>query len=202
MSDSNKGTEEKRSEDQSHGQSPIKRLHSVHSESPLSGMETSVRDGLDQIVEDVERLESKVATRVEKLTGAIDVPATIAELTQVTNYINDALSLRECPPAVQNKVNICLEELFVNVAHYAYGGDTGRARVSYALLPDRKGIAIEISDEGTPFNPLEAEDPERPQSVADAKIGGLGIFMTKMMADEVTYEYKDGRNNTVFTFYW
>lgn len=128
--------------------------------------------------------------------------AKIDNLDYVTDFLHEGLSQHMCPISIQNKVDICLEELFVNVASYAYGNDVGKAWVSYTLLSDPMGIRVEIADEGVPFDPLAKPDPERYESIADMPIGGLGIFMTKTIADSIGYEYCDGRNTTTFELYW
>jgi anti-sigma regulatory factor (Ser/Thr protein kinase) len=135
-------------------------------------------------------------------TNTLVVPAQTSCLEQATAFVNAELERRLCPVSTLNKIDICLEEIFVNVAHYAYGEEVGTAWVSYEYLPDPPGIRISIADEGTPFDPLAKEDPERPKSAEEMRIGGLGIFMTKMMSDNLMYEYRDGRNITTFDLHW
>ena len=139
-------------------------------------------------------------------SASIILPARIDQLEAAQRFVHSELSRRKCPIAVQNKIDICIEELFVNVASYAYPDATddtpGRVRISYIYHGDPQGITIEISDEGTPFNPLAKADPQAPDSIAEAKIGGLGIFMPKTIADDITYNYHDNCNVTSFTKNW
>ena len=93
-------------------------------------------------------------------------------------------------------------ELFVNVANYAYGESSGKVRVAYTFIPEPCGIKVDIIDEGIPFDPLEKDDPDLPSNASDLQIGGLGIFMTKNMADSISYEYRDGQNITTFVLHW
>ena len=132
----------------------------------------------------------------------VEVMAEIDNLASVTDFLHKGLSQRMSPMNIQNKVDICLEELFVNVASYAYGSNVGKAWVSYTLLSDPTGIRVEIADEGVPFDPLAKPDPERHETIEDTPIGGLGIFMTKTIADSIAYECCDGRNTTTFELYW
>lgn len=133
-------------------------------------------------------------------------PARLDQLEEAQAFVHAELSRRNCPIGVQNKIDICIEELFVNVANYAYPEATedtpGRVRVAYIYHPDPQGITIEISDEGTPFDPLAKDDPQAPNSIEEAKIGGLGIFMTKTIADDISYTYRDNCNVTSFTKNW
>ena len=135
-------------------------------------------------------------------TDLIEVAARVDELDRVQKFVHGELARRTCPIGVQNKVDICLEELFVNVASYAYGGKLGRVRVVYTYLPDPVGIRIAVVDEGVEFNPLDRPDPDKPATAADAKIGGLGIFMTKKLSDSIAYERRDNLNITTFEMHW
>ena len=96
---------------------------------------------------------------------------------------------------------IALEELLVNVCSYAYADqeEPGEVQVSYVYLADPQSITIQISDQGTPFDPLTRKDPKKPESIQDMGIGGLGIFMVKRTMDDVSYEYKDGLNMLTVT---
>jgi len=136
--------------------------------------------------------------------------ARVDNLDEAIDFVQGELDRRECPPKVGFQVAICLEELFVNVAHYAYGEDNagGPVTIGYAFLPadkglsDGAGIRVELADAGVPFDPLARPDVERPQSAMDMEIGGLGIFMTKNIADALSYEYRDGHNVTSFELRW
>lgn len=91
-----------------------------------------------------------------------------------------------------NQMAIAFEEVFINVAHYAYPQGGGRVGIGTGV---ENGMAVvEISDSGTPFNPLDKEDPDITLSAEDRAIGGLGIFMAGKLTDELTYVYRDGKN--------
>ncbi len=91
-------------------------------------------------------------------------------------------------------VLISAEEIFVNIAHYAYGGKAGEAYVGMDILSEPKRIRVVFKDGGAEYNPLEKEDPDITLSAEERSIGGLGIFMTKNFMDNLVYEYKDGQN--------
>lgn len=89
-------------------------------------------------------------------------------------------------------MSISFEEIFVNVAHYAYPDGEGKATVE---LDFTDGVmTMSLKDSGIPFDPLAKEDPDITLSADDRKIGGLGIFMTKKYMDSISYEYKDSMN--------
>ena len=95
------------------------------------------------------------------------------------------------------QISVALEEVFVNVAHYAYGKETGDVVVSVDIRQPDEVAVIRITDSGIPFDPLAKEDPDITLSADKRNIGGLGIFMVKQSMDHVAYEYKDGQN--IFT---
>ena len=142
----------------------------------------------------------------EATFDAVLLPARLGQLERATGFVHEVLERWDCPPGTQYKIDICLEELFVNVASYAYPDATedepGKVRVSYILTPEPPAITIEIADEGRPFDPLAKPDPTAPKSIAEAKIGGLGIMMTKQLADSITYDHVNGCNVTSFTKRW
>ena len=92
------------------------------------------------------------------------------------------------------KLEVAVEEIFVNVAHYAYAPATGDVAVGVYVTNDPRSINITFRDSGVPFNPLEKADPDITLKAEDRKIGGLGIYMVRKTMDDMTYEYKDGQN--------
>lgn len=123
------------------------------------------------------------------------VDAQIEKLDEVLDFVDQLLDEWECPMKTQTQINIAVEEIFVNIAHYAYKAHNGQARITVT----RKGSDAEITftDSGTPYNPLEREDPDVTLSAEDRQIGGLGIYIVKKSMDSVSYEHRD--NNNVLT---
>lgn len=119
-------------------------------------------------------------------------PAKDEALEEVTNFVVDQMEAMGSSPKAVMQVTISLEEMFVNVAHYAYGDGEGTVKV--ILNPEDDQISIQLVDEGTPFDPLAKDDPDITLKADQRKIGGLGIFMTKQMMDEVRYSNTDGKN--------
>ena len=123
------------------------------------------------------------------------IEATVDNLSEVLGFVDEQLEAADCAMKVQMQIDLAVEEIFVNIANYAYGEDTGDAEITV----ENKGgeIAISFIDSGTPYNPLEKDDPDITLSAEERQIGGLGIFLVKKNMDSVSYEYKDGKN--IFT---
>lgn len=115
-------------------------------------------------------------------------------LDDVIEFVDKELEGCACSAKTLTKINVAVEELFVNIAHYAYGDETGLATIRVELSEDRNAVMITFIDSGKPYDPLAKPDPDTTLSVEERQIGGLGIFMVKKSMDDVTYEYKDGKN--------
>ncbi|KWW30990.1 MAG: anti-sigma regulatory factor [bacterium P3] len=97
------------------------------------------------------------------------------------------------------KIRLAVEETVENVVRYAYDGGIGWLEVSTAVDTDGMTLSIELRDAGSPFNPLEREDPDISLSAEERKIGGLGIYLCKQLMDQVEYRYEDGCNILTMT---
>ena len=117
------------------------------------------------------------------------IEAKTEKLEDVLAFLEEHLEEWGCPMKTLTQINIAAEELFVNIAHYS-GSPTA------TITLERKGPSAEITftDSGTPYNPLEHEDPDVTLSAEERDIGGLGIYIVKKSMDSVNYEHKDGRN--------
>ena len=127
---------------------------------------------------------------MKELTGA----ATVENIETVTDFVNEQLESLDCPPKAQMQIDIAIDELFGNIAHYAYNPEIGSATVRVEVTEDPLAVVITFIDNGVPYDPLAKEDPDVTLSAEERGIGGLGIYMVKKTMDEITYEYKDGQN--------
>lgn len=120
--------------------------------------------------------------------------ASLDNVLTITEFINEELEEARCPLKARLQIDIAIDEIVSNIAKYAYGGRSGKVKVTIDISSSPPGAEITFTDSGVPFNPLAMKDPDVTLSSADRKIGGLGIFMVKKTMDEVLYEYKDGCN--------
>ncbi len=120
--------------------------------------------------------------------------ASVEMLPAVSAFIEEALENLSCPMKVILKMAIAIEEIYVNIVQYGYDNKGGEVVVGVGFLPEDGTVAITFIDQGIPFNPLEKDDPDVTLPAEKRRIGGLGIFMVKQIADDVLYENKDGEN--------
>ena len=120
------------------------------------------------------------------------VEADTEKLHEVQDFVNAILEAHNCPSATQMLIEVSLEELFVNIAHYAYPEGNGWAEIHCGVTD---GVAaITLIDGGIPYDPLAKPDPDVTLSAEERQIGGLGIYMVKKKMDEMTYDRWDNKN--------
>lgn len=124
----------------------------------------------------------------------LTIDATIENIEQVTAFVEEQLEALDCPIKAQMQINIAIDELFGNIAHYAYNPDIGPATVRVEVIENPMAVVITFIDHGVPYDPLAKEDPDVTLSAEERDIGGLGIYMVKKSMDEITYEYRNGQN--------
>ena len=115
-------------------------------------------------------------------------------LYTVLNAIETHLDENGCPDSIKTEILIAAEEIYINIAHYAYGGKAGEAVVQMEVIQKPKVYRIVFRDKGVPYNPLEKKDPDISLSAEERDIGGLGIYMVKQSMDKIEYHYEDGSN--------
>lgn len=124
----------------------------------------------------------------------LNIAATVENIEVVTDFVNEQLEALNCPMKAQMQIAIAIDELFGNIAHYAYNPDTGSATVRVEVVKEPLSVVITFIDGGVPYDPLQAAAPNTGLPAEEREIGGLGIYIVKKSMDEITYEYKNGKN--------
>ena len=119
------------------------------------------------------------------------IGAKTENLDAVLDFIGGELEAADCSMKMQSQIAIAAEEIFVNIAHYAYKPEVGGALIRVNVGDE---VMIEFEDKGKPFNPLDKDDPDVTIGAEEREVGGLGIFMVKNMMDAVEYRHEDGKN--------
>ena len=125
----------------------------------------------------------------------ITVDAAVSQVKAVTKFVNEHLAPLGCSERVRIQVDVAIDEIFSNIARYAYDSETGPATVRVEVLENPLSVVITFIDSGAPFDPLAQKRPDVTKLPKEKRpIGGLGLFMVMKTMDEISYEYKDGRN--------
>ncbi|MBQ2510100.1 MAG: SpoIIE family protein phosphatase, partial [Erysipelotrichaceae bacterium] len=143
-------------------------------------------DDLTMLVFDYSQKDSKHMTAERTFDASDD------KLHDVLSFVEEELEKHDVSMKTMMAINVAVEEIFVNIAHYAYEGRPGKAVVGMNF--DEDNVHIYLVDNGIPFNPLEMKDPDITAGVDEREIGGLGIYMVKKSMDKCTYERRNNQN--------
>ncbi|MBD5463338.1 MAG: ATP-binding protein [Lachnospiraceae bacterium] len=124
----------------------------------------------------------------------LTIDATIKNVAAVTAFVDAQLEQLDCPMKTQMQVDIAIDEVFGNIANYAYTPEVGAVTVRVEIMDNPLAVMITFIDSGVPYDPLAKADPDITLSAEEREIGGLGIYMVKKIMDAVFYEYKEGQN--------
>lgn len=125
---------------------------------------------------------------------SLEIPAEKARLAEVNDFVLGFAEQLGFGKKELFQLKLCTEEIFVNVASYAYSPGTGMITVTADGSEEPLSLTLSFIDSGIPFDPLAKPDPAKKRPLSQAKKGGLGIFLTKKFMDEVSYAYRDRKN--------
>jgi anti-sigma regulatory factor (Ser/Thr protein kinase) len=124
----------------------------------------------------------------------LKISATVESIPVVTAFVNEQLEALDCPVKAQAQIDIAIDEIFSNIAKYAYNPEIGEATVRVEVREDPLRVIITFIDGGVPYDPLTAAEPATGLSTKERSVGGLGIFIVRKSMDDITYRYEEGRN--------
>jgi anti-sigma regulatory factor (Ser/Thr protein kinase) len=124
----------------------------------------------------------------------ITLQAVVSSIPNATGFIEGELEAVGCPIKTQMQIDVAVDEVFTNIASYAYGDEGGSATIRFEFDPETRTVEITFTDSGVPFDPMTMKDPDVTLSAEERPIGGLGIFLEKKTMDSVSYQYRDGQN--------
>ena len=177
-------------------------LEALNQDPGASPKETlvNVRRSIDAFVRDAEQFDDLTMLCLqykgggEKAVKELNIEAKKENLADVLSFVDGELEALDCPMKTQMQIDLAVEEIFINIASYAYAPDTGSALIRLEICEDPRAVRISFIDSGVPYNPLAKPDPNVNLSLEERQIGGLGIFMVKKSMDDMEYEYTDGQN--------
>ena len=130
----------------------------------------------------------------------LEIGAELQNMETVRSYVTEQLEEAGFGPKQIMEVELAVEEIFCNIANYAYKPEKGNVLIRCEVEEtDKCRITIEFIDQGVPYNPLERSNPDITLEAEERDIGGLGIFLSKAMTDSMDYRYEDGKNILVIT---
>jgi anti-sigma regulatory factor (Ser/Thr protein kinase) len=128
------------------------------------------------------------------LPNELTLSAIPENVEKATDFVNAHLERYHCPSKERIQIDIAIDELFSNIARYAYNPEVGAATVRVETQENPMSVIITFIDKGVPYDPLKKSDPDVNAPLAEREEGGLGIYMVKKSMDEIAYSYKNGQN--------
>ncbi|MBR2825784.1 MAG: SpoIIE family protein phosphatase [Solobacterium sp.] len=159
----------------------------------------SVQSAIDDFVKEAPQFDD-LTMLVARYNGEKDmheeltIEATIENIPTVTAFVDEKLEALNCPIKAQSQIDIAIDELFSNIAKFAYHPGVGPATVRVEVEEDPLAVLITFIDNGNPYDPLKNDDPDISLGADEREVGGLGVFLVKKTMDDISYEYKDGQN--------
>lgn len=193
-------TEATNSDNKLYGEIRLQKLLNNLLELDAEGTVKSVKNDIDKFVDgaeqfdDITMLELIYKGQNEKTDDGTtkEFKANIKELPKVQQFIDDELSNYNCTNKTTHQIHLAVEEVFANIASYAYSGKEGKCTLGIKYVDSK--IVLKFEDDGIPFNPLENKEPDITLPVEKRDIGGLGIFITKKIMDNIEYRYENNKN--------
>ena len=127
------------------------------------------------------------------------VPADRGEFAVLQQWLTSISAELNIQERIKKQLMICCDEIFTNIASYAYPDENGSVAVTVEFVSETQSLRIIFSDSGAAFNPLEISETDTGSALSERKIGGLGIFMVKKMMDSIEYCRQDGKNVLTLT---
>ncbi|MEG2506767.1 MAG: SpoIIE family protein phosphatase [Longicatena sp.] len=170
-----------------------------HKDSSLKEICEKVKSDVDYFIGDEPQFDDITMLAFEykgvgKSMVELLVNATIDNITKVTEFVDKELERYDCPMKAQLQIDIAIDELFGNIAQYAYNPEVGPATVRVEVINDPLSVIITFVDNGIPYDPLTSMEPNIHLSAEERDLGGLGIYIVKKSMDNISYEYKNGQN--------
>jgi len=171
-------------------ESPVQELLNA-----IKGKVDNFADGNEQ-TDDITMMALKISEIPGNLVKKMKIQAVVKNLSGILNFVNSELEKKNCTPEIQDMINVAVEEIFVNIAHYAYEPDTGDVIMSVSV--GDKAVVI-FEDTGKPYNPIECAEPDLETEISDREIGGLGIYLVKKLMDSIEYSRVNNKNILTIT---
>ncbi len=131
----------------------------------------------------------------------ITIEAVVDNTEIAIDFLEELLSDGSCSMKAKMQIEIAIDEIFSNIARYAYKDGTGNVTIRAEIQEKPRAVCMTFIDAGIPYDPLKKEDPDITLSAEERKIGGLGIYIVRKNMDEVSYHYDNGQNQLTIKKY-
>lgn len=135
-----------------------------------------------------------VSAEVPVGRNVLEVPSDVDRLYEVIGFVKESLGGLGVSERAMAQIELVVEEIYVNIASYAYPPGTGKVWVGCDVSEDTMSVTLTFTDCGPEFDPLKSPEPDTGAPLEERSIGGLGIFLVKRNVDGISYRRRDGYN--------
>ena len=157
-----------------------------------------VKDDVESFVCEAEQFDdiTMLCVRLNEIESdiSITVVPSMETVSQVAEFMETEMEKFEVSPKISMKLLIAIDEIYSNIVRYS-----GATQATVSINKIENTLKLQFKDNGIPYNPLDAKEPDITASAEDRSIGGLGIFMVKKMLDNVEYKNIDSCNVLTLT---
>lgn len=168
---------------------------------PMAEMTKLLKSDIEDFVDTAPQFDdtTMLALRIHHYmeTEGILTAADEASIEPVEDYVRETMEAAGVPMKAANKINICVDEIYSNIAHYS---TATQARV--ICTPEADGVTVVFRDNGIPFDPTQKPDPGITGDAQEREIGGLGLFMVKKLMSSVVYRFARGENEVTIHYHY
>ena len=152
-----------------------------------------VKKDIERFVADAPQFDDMTMLCVKrnhlKIGETIELQPDMQSIPRVKEFLTQQAKKLMLSDKQQKKLMIVVDEVYSNIIHYS-----GAKTASIFVGKEEEKLTLVFSDNGKPYNPLDAKDPDITASAEDRAVGGLGVYMVRKMMDRVDYEYSNGMN--------
>jgi anti-sigma regulatory factor (Ser/Thr protein kinase) len=124
---------------------------------------------------------------------SLELKNSLSELSTLGSSLEQFGEVLGLSSKILFEITLSIEELFSNIISYGYTDDAVHW-IKVAISHEDDMIIIRLEDDGIPFDPLAAEEPDCECPIEQRKIGNLGIHLTKRFMDDIVYERLENKN--------
>ena len=190
-------TEGQDKDEEFYGEARLEKILNDNKDLPVTDLLLTIQHDINEFEKNTEQADDITMMGLKFTAQRIEIPARIEQTEAVIDFIQNLLAPFESESTIP--VSIAAEEIFVNIANYAYQPEeNGTVSICCAVGGYPRSVSITFTDCGVPFNPLNKPDPDVTLPLEEREAGNLGIYMVKKLMDSAVYTYRNNQN--VFTF--
>ncbi len=144
-----------------------------------------------------EKEAGKAAAAISSDSRSLELEAVTGNLNLAIAFVGELLAECGCGMKTRMQTELAVEEIFTNIANYAYAPGTGKVLMSAEVDSATETLTMIFEDSGVRYDPLK--DDSEDKSADERAISGLGLFLIKKNTDSISYDFRDGKNILTFT---